>query len=246
MLAGFAAMAALGRATPLFLGVVLSGVGAVLGGALATATSLSAPRTAALVVMVALAATPTLPVLSFRLAGLRLPVLPTTAEDLRDDVDPIPRDSVLRQSAATDRFLAAALAGVSAVAVGCLTVLARQGGIAAPLLACVAGMVLALRSRVMAGTWQRLFVLAPAVYGGALLLATRLANAAPDTRVLVAAGGPLVLAWVALVAAHKLPGRRLLPYWGRAADLLESLTAVAVPVLVLAVLHAYSAARGWG
>jgi hypothetical protein len=41
-----------------------------------------------------------------------------------------------------------------------------------------------------------------------------------------------------------MPGRRLQPYWGRTVDIVESLTAVAVVPVLLAVLGVYAWMRG--
>ena len=54
----------------------------------------------------------------------------------------------------------------------------------------------------------------------------------------------LLVAVLLLVLSMQLPGRRLRPYWGRAFDILETVTAVAVLPLVLAVLHVYELMRG--
>jgi hypothetical protein len=56
--------------------------------------------------------------------------------------------------------------------------------------------------------------------------------------------GALVLAGGLTAAALTVPGRRLLPYWGRAADILHSVLAAAlIPVLLLD-LGVYHALRG--
>ena len=52
-------------------------------------------------------------------------------------------------------------------------------------------------------------------------------------------GGALVLALILLVCSASLPGRKLRPYWGRAVDVLETVSAVALLPLLLAVLEVY-------
>jgi hypothetical protein len=51
---------------------------------------------------------------------------------------------------------------------------------------------------------------------------------------------------VLLLLSTWLPGRRLKPYWLRAVDILESLTAVAVFPLLLGVLDVYMTMREMG
>jgi hypothetical protein len=53
----------------------------------------------------------------------------------------------------------------------------------------------------------------------------------------------LVLGVVLLAGAVVLPGRRVVPHLGRAAEIFEGLTAAALIPLLLAVLGTYSAAR---
>jgi hypothetical protein len=58
--------------------------------------------------------------------------------------------------------------------------------------------------------------------------------------------GLLVVAGLLLAVARILPGRRVLPHWGRIADLSHTATAIAVVPLVLAVVGVYARARsGW-
>jgi hypothetical protein len=85
----------------------------------------------------------------------------------------------------------------------------------------------------------------PALAGAAPLLLGWVLAAGPALRT-NATLGLLVLAGLLLAAAHLLPGRRLLPYWGRAAEIIESLAAVAVLPVVLAVLDIYQYARALG
>lgn len=53
----------------------------------------------------------------------------------------------------------------------------------------------------------------------------------------------LVLAGVALVTSWTVPGRRILPHWGRAGDILHTCAAVALIPLALWVLGVYGALR---
>ena len=56
----------------------------------------------------------------------------------------------------------------------------------------------------------------------------------------------LIVAGLLLSVAHVLPGRRMLPHWGRIADLAHTGTAIAVIPLVLSAVGVYARARaGW-
>ena len=70
--------------------------------------------------------------------------------------------------------------------------------------------------------------------------------AAPTARRLAVVAALVILAGVLVAAARVLPGRQMLPYWGRLADLAQMAAAMAVVPLVLAVLHLYGRVRaGW-
>ena len=71
-----------------------------------------------------------------------------------------------------------------------------------------------------------------------------LAAALPVQARLPLFGAALVLAVVLLVCEHALPGRKLRPYWGRVVDILETLCAVALIPLLLAVLNVYALVQG--
>jgi hypothetical protein len=51
---------------------------------------------------------------------------------------------------------------------------------------------------------------------------------------------------VLLVVGWTVPGRRLLPYWGRAADILHTLCALALLPLALQACGVYRTLRGLG
>jgi type VII secretion integral membrane protein EccD len=186
---------------------------------------------------------PTVPISGFRLARMRLPILPRTPEELQQDLDPIASDALLDRAAVADQFVTALFAGIGLVCAGALTTITREGGWAAPATALTICAALLLRSRVMAGAWARLTAITPACYGVGLLTVGAVRED-PRSMVIVLAG-LIVLAALMLLGAERMPGKRLLPYWGRAADLTESALAIALPMLLLAMLHAYGYARSF-
>ncbi|MEV8096745.1 type VII secretion integral membrane protein EccD [Kitasatospora sp. NPDC085879] len=226
-------------------------VGAACVGALGAAAALPAATglltgtgAAAVLLCLALALGPSVPVTAFRLARLHTTALPTGADDLGEDVEPIPAPPLLEQVKNTDRFMTALFVALGALCTICLIRLGHAPGWAPPVLCAIACLVLLLRSRVLLGAWQRLAALVPGVLG-LVLLATREAAPSPTPQRLVVELGALVLLAVVMVAAaHRLPGRRLLPYWGRAADLAESLTALSLVPVLCQVLGLYGYLRG--
>jgi hypothetical protein len=82
----------------------------------------------------------------------------------------------------------------------------------------------------------------PGVAGLLLLVLVAAPAASPGYRLVTAAG--LLAATAALaIAAWTVPGRRLVPYWGRAGELLHSALAVSVLPLALWVLGVYGTLR---
>ncbi len=136
-------------------------------------------------------------------------------------------------------------AGIGVVQTGCLAVLASTPGWAAQALTGVASLLLLLNGRDLSGAWQRLAMLGPGLFGVVAVLAAWTAAATPGQRLEVVAA-LVIVACVLVAVARVLPGRRLLPYWGRLADFGHSAAAIAVVPLVLAVLRLYGRVRaGW-
>ena len=240
------AAAAIGVARPLFLAAaVVSGFGAG-SGLLSTLTTLWAWRISAILVAVALAFMPMVPMLSFRLAGMQLPPLPTGAENLDQDIEPVHGDTVIARARVADWYMVGLFGTVGAVTAVCLTLLARSTATTPHVLAGLVCVSLLLRSRVLVSGWQRLVLIAPATWGVGLLVVGFAAGAAPSTRTGAVLVGLVTVAGLGLAGARLLPGRRLLPYWGRAADIGESLVGVSIVPAVLAALNVYGFARGLG
>ena len=240
--AALLALLAVGPALPVFGAAAVVGAAAGLGGLIPALAGTSAAQAAAVVLVLTLGLSTAIPVLSFRLAQLRLPLLPADSEELQEDIEPLPADTVLRSAKAADSFMNALFVAVGVVSVGALTMLAPAPGWAPPTLAATVCASLLLRARALVGGRQRLAAILPALYGLALV-AVHLAAESDLLARLFGLLGLMVAAGLLLAAAQSLPGRRLAPYWGRAGDLAESLAAVALLPLTLAVLDAFSWAR---
>jgi type VII secretion integral membrane protein EccD len=239
-------LAAVGGPGPVFVAAVAVGALATLGGLLTTAASWSGPQAAAVVITVALAMSTAAPVTAFRLAGIRMPALPTGADDLDADIDPLPGQQLLDTTAVASSYLTALYAALGVVATGCLALLATDRRWASMAVTVMASALLAIRTRVLVGAGQRVALLVPTTVGAAALAATGSLQALPVVRALVIPAGLVTAAGLFITAAVVVPGRRMLPHLGRAADLAESLLAAGLIPVVLALLGVYGEVRGIG
>ncbi|PWK85544.1 type VII secretion integral membrane protein EccD [Lentzea atacamensis] len=181
---------------------------------------------------------------AFRLGGLKLPMLPTDAPEVKEDIDPVPHKVVVERSTVVFGYLKAFYLGYGITQTALLLVLVRPGEMWAMITASVCALLMLLRSRHLTGLVPRWSLLVPAGLT-AVALALRLGMPEEPFIRAVAVLAPLVAVGIGLgVLSHYMPGKRLRPYWGRAVDILEYATAIAVLPLLLAVLDVYSWVRG--
>lgn len=237
--------AAVGGTGAGFVAAAFAGALVALGGLLLCVAGVGAAGAAAIVLAVALTIGAGVPGIASRFAGLRIPPLPTSAQEFQQDIDPEPSRVVLDRTARAHEYITALYLGLGAVSSGCLAVLGVTAGISARLLAVVAALLLLLHTRELPGTRARLAGVVPGLIGLAAVLLDLTLAMPPALRGIVVAA-LMVLAGLLMMAARRLPGRRMLPHWGRLADLAHSATAIAVLPLVLAVVGLYARARaGW-
>ncbi|MEL6891594.1 MAG: type VII secretion integral membrane protein EccD [Actinomycetota bacterium] len=238
---------ATGRHIDVFVGLATAAVGAIGVGLTITSTGWSWEDTAATAIVVAVLAGPMLPPLSYRIAGLRPQDLPTDVDDLGSDlVEPIPGTEVVQRAQLADRVLSGMLIGTSVVVVVGMVGVARASGTAPVVLLVSVGAALLLRSRLLNGGRQKV---ATALAGTAVVVAlvARFAAAFDGTeRLLAAMGLAIAGGLLMLLAASRLPTMRWSPYWGRSADLLESLFAILLLPVLFSMLGVYATARGIG
>ncbi|MFJ9693891.1 type VII secretion integral membrane protein EccD [Kitasatospora sp. NPDC101183] len=238
------ALAAVGAAAPLFVGIVLVAVIGVLAGVLIL-SGLTPSELVSLVAVFAVLVGAFVPSIAFRLSGLRLPMLPRNAEELQENIEPVPAEAVLPRALVADDYLMALYAAIGAVSAACLTVLAYADGWAGPAEGGALAVLLLLHGRAIGSTRQRLALLLPGAYGLLVLLAREAGSASPGGR-LGLLGLLLGAAASLLVAGWTVPGRRLLPYWGRLADILHTLCALSLLPLALQACGVYHTLRGLG
>jgi type VII secretion integral membrane protein EccD len=177
-----------------------------------------------------------------RAARLRVPQLPRTAEELQQDIEPEPGERLTRRSAIAVACLDSLITGGSLASAVAFVQLTRTPQWIGWTLTAALAAALLLRSRDLAGVWQRTSLAAGGTFGFAVVVETLAARAAPLPGA-VALFAVLAVAGLLLIAARRRPGARLLPIWGHIADLLEIGTAVALLPLLLQLLHVYSHIR---
>lgn len=227
---------------PALAATVTAGLLAAAGGAIATLFGLGAASVAAAVVALAVPVGGCVPILSFRLAKMRLDPTPTSADELQTDLDPVPGQQVLERTRLADRYMTALYSGLGVVVGACLLVLGTSASVKAEAVAADAIVLLLLHSRALVAARHRLAAVIPAAAGVAVLLAA--AGLRVDTRLWPAFLAVVLVAAAALFAAERsLPGHKLLPHWGRAGDVLQTLAAAALLPLTLWLLNVYQFVR---
>lgn len=149
------------------------------------------------------------PTSSFRLAGLSLPVLPTSSEEFNQDTDPIPHEIVVERSAVANQYMAALYAALGLTSAVLFTALTVPGGAWSMSTAAVAALLLLLRSRNIDGARQRWPLLAAAGYALALDGIVLALSWDPFARLWYGFTATLLLALILVVASKTLPGRKL-------------------------------------
>ncbi|MER8235785.1 type VII secretion integral membrane protein EccD [Streptomyces sp. NPDC094049] len=237
------ALAAVGSFAALFLGLAVVMVFGALVGALMLVTDLGLPEFAGIAALAAVLLGAFVPTLAFRMSGLRMPPLPTNAEQLQEGIEPHRTSVVAARAVIADGWMTSLYGAVGVVCAVCLAVLAHDGGLAEAVMAVVLALLLLLHGRGPGNVWQRLSLILPGAGGLLLLVLLGAPSRTADGRLLLAAGLLAAAAGLA-IASWTVPGRRLVPYWGRAAEILHTAAALALLPLALWVLGVYGALRG--
>ncbi|EME62749.1 type VII secretion integral membrane protein EccD [Amycolatopsis decaplanina] len=236
-------MAAVAGFAPVFVSVAVFGLLCATGGLVLMLGGESASASATIIAVIAVLLGAFVPRIAFRLSGLRLPGLPTTAQELQEELDPHPGDEVVGKGLIADAFVTALFAAIGLACLVTLEFVVRDRSWQAVTFAAVLSLLLLVHGRALGSVWQRLSVIVPGVYGVLrLLLAAQTGSATP----LPLVAGVFALAALVLVARWTLPGRRMLPQWGRLADLAETLAAVSLLPLALWLIGVFAFVRGFG
>jgi type VII secretion integral membrane protein EccD len=182
------------------------------------------------------------PRIGIRLARIRGPQLPRTAEELQFDIEPAPAAQMVERTAYADGYLTIAAVSSAAVFLCAFPFLGGKG-LFPTILAVLIAVAALLRCRALLGVWQRVPLGAAGAFG---LVVVALSLIEP----LEASGRGVSVFLVALVfvfmvmAMLRPPPRRLLPIWAHLANWLETLSAVATVPVLLQLFGFYSWASG--
>ncbi|MFE7810851.1 type VII secretion integral membrane protein EccD [Streptomyces sp. NPDC057433] len=236
------ALAAVGVYPALFIGVACVAAAGALGATLIT-LNLTPDQAAGVVAVVVVLFGGFVPSLSFRLSGMRMPPLPTNVQQLQQGIDPYPASDVEARSMLADGWMTAFYGAIGLVCLPCLVALAADPGLAGILTVVALSLLLLLHSRGLGNVWQRLALTTAGAWGVVLLLSVSARSLGPTDRLTLTAG-LMGLAAALAIASWTVPGRRLVPYWGRAAELLHSLAAISILPLTLWSMGVYGLLRG--
>jgi type VII secretion integral membrane protein EccD len=237
------ALAATAVGAPALLATAVVSVAVAIAGALMGYTDLDVPAAVALVAtFVALSAGAVAP-FAFKLAGMRLPALPSSASQLQEGIDPYAGGDVAERTMLAGRWVTALFAATGIVAAAALVVLAEHPNLPEVLTSLTLSLLLLLHCRGLVHIGQRLTLAVPGIWGLLLLARAWSVDHHGDGRLVVFAV-LLAAAAAIVIASWTVPGRRVLPYWGRAAELAHTGFAVALLPLSLWVAGLFGWLRG--
>ncbi|MGW1411552.1 type VII secretion integral membrane protein EccD [Streptomyces sp. NPDC002403] len=236
-------LAAVGLYPTLFLGVATTAAAGTLGGTVIIIWELEPGQTASVIALVAVLFGGFVPSLAFRLSGMRMPPLPTNAQQLQEGIDPYPTGEVETRTVIADGWMTAFYGSAGLICLSCLTAMAYRPELPEIWTMIVLSLLLLLHSRGLGNIWQRLALTAAGAWGVALLLIVSALGLSPGDRLILTAGLLGLTASIA-IASWTVPGRRLVPYWGRAAEMLHFAAGLAMLPLTLWSLGVYGDLRG--
>lgn len=239
-----ASVVAVADSATLFAGALTFVVALTVPSLIASVTPLSPQQAAAIGLVVTLVAGAFVPTTAFRLSGLTLPMLPGGPEQLAEDIEPVPSRVVVDRGAVTTAYSIALHVGLG-VAQCVLFPLLVLAGVGWQLwFSVVVAFLLLLRARHPNGVAQRWSHVAPAALCAVLTVLHVGGEQDPLVLVLAVCLPVFAVGVLLLLGGQRLPGRRLAPYWGRAVEIVELLTAIAILPLLLQVLDVYATMRG--
>ncbi|MEV6171942.1 type VII secretion integral membrane protein EccD [Streptomyces sp. NPDC051954] len=237
------ALAATAVGAPALFATAVVSVATAIAGALIGYSGLDMPAAVGLVATVVALAAGTVAPFAFKLAGMRMPSLPSSASQLQEGIEPYAGDEVAERTELAGRWVTALFAATGIVAAAALVVLAEHPNLPEVLTSLVLSLLLLLHSRGLVAIGQRLTLAVPGIWGLLLLARAWAVDSDGDGRLVVFA--VLLGAAAALViAAWTVPGRRMLPYWGRAAEVAHTGFAIALLPLSLWVTGLFGWLRG--
>ncbi|WP_432164268.1 type VII secretion integral membrane protein EccD [Streptomyces tendae] len=236
------ALAAVAVYTPLFLAAAVVGLTAAVAGGLMSLLDLSADSAAAVVSALVVLVGGFVPALSFRLAGMRMPPVPTTARQLQEGIEPYEGAEVAARTESASGWMTALYGATGVLCTGCLIILARRPNLPEALTAVALSLLLLLHGRGIVHIGQRLALVLPGATGALLMVIGATVEYGPAHRLWLVVM-LLALGAVLAISSWTVPDRRMSPYWGRAAELFHSLLAITLLPLTLWVAGVFGALR---
>jgi type VII secretion integral membrane protein EccD len=198
---------------------------------------------AAVAVALLLAFSPVVPTLSFRLAKVPLPAMPTTAEELRSDNQRLDAPGIQERTRVAQAYATGMIAMIAMTALVTLLLLVLKDDWVSDVMTVSLSLALIMRARVFRGLGQRIWLIGTGLTGLAMLAASFAGQGGVVGSVAVAIG----ILWLALMTVGIgvwLATGKPSPFWGRAADILDVALIVQLIPLALGVLEVYSWVRG--
>jgi type VII secretion integral membrane protein EccD len=223
--------------------LAVSGIAAMVAMWLHLGGGLSGSETASLVAGAFFVTMIFAPKIAIRVARLRGPQLPRTADELQVDIEPAPAKEVIERTGFADKYLNVLTISGSLVFLASFRFLIDAPGWVGTALPTVFAAALLLRARNFIGAWQRVSVTFSGT-AGMIFVVLGMTAKMPGNWHGVTVVLLLVMTAVVVLAATRAPTRRLLPIWGHLANVLETLTALTVVPLILQVLGVFAWARG--
>ncbi|NEE40751.1 type VII secretion integral membrane protein EccD, partial [Streptomyces sp. SID7982] len=226
--------------TPLFLAIAAVATGGAVTSLLLILFDLTVQEAASVTLLLTVLFGAFVPSLSFRLSGMRTPPLPTNAQQLQEGIDPHGSNEVAVRTVIADGWMTALFAATGLLCAAGLAALVQPFGWPGGCMAGALSLLLLLHGRGMGSSWQRLALLVPGVLGVAVLV-IRAGHAVSPSALPALVVVLFAVAAVCTIASWTVPGRRLVPYWGRIGELMHSAAAISLLPLALWILGVF----GW-
>ncbi|WP_434452841.1 type VII secretion integral membrane protein EccD [Lentzea sp. E54] len=236
----------IGQGITVFIAAATGGTLVALAFLVATFVEHPLAGVAAATGAVALAALSMLPRLTLQLAKIPPPVVPTNAEDLKEDSG-FPEYAVIeRRTAVAHEYLTGMIIGTGTVAALAAIVAAGNAGdsVWGPIYGVVVAIVLMMRGRAYANGAQAVALLSTGMFASVGILLGWLVTSTSFDRIAFVFGTLIVLGALALVLGVIFPGQKFSPPLRRTVDIIEAILIAAVLPLALAVMDMYAVFRG--
>ncbi|WP_226898936.1 type VII secretion integral membrane protein EccD [Nonomuraea phyllanthi] len=234
---------AIGDGVPGFLGTAIASVGGAVSAAVIMLFPLPPAGVVAMTTALMLTICPLVPTLAFRLGGLPMPTMPTTAEELRNDNINVDADVVKERTKNALDYASGMIAGLALMALICQAFLIAAGTWMAAAMSVTLSIALVLRARVFQGVAQRLWLIIAGLGGVAAFAIAMAVGQGP----FIAVSVKIALLWIAAIPvglALRSPDAKPSPFWVRAGDVFEIMITVALFPLALGLLDVYTWVRG--